>query len=232
MKIGFISDIHSNIYGLREVVRELNRSQVKKIFCAGDVMGYYPFPNEVCEYMRQLKIPCVKGNLDAIVSGQLPVSKQKRTDYVVDFTREKLLDTHKEWLKNLPKRITCDISGKQLLIVHGSPWDELNEYVYPDYDNFERFSLLDYNIVVMGHTHYPFVRQEGDVLLINAGSCGQPRDYIPLASAAIYDTQTLSAKILRVEYNIDAVASAAQKLDFPEKVVRILYRRRKPNAAR
>jgi putative phosphoesterase len=226
MKIGFLSDIHSNKYGLMAIIKELKHEKVEKMFCAGDLIGYYPFPNEVCDLLFRLKIPCVKGNHEALLFGELHIKDEERFDYALDFTQKRLFNVYKKWLENFPKRIVCNISEKRLLMVHGSPWNELEEYIYPNYSCFEKFSSLDYDIIVMGHTHYPFIRQEGHVLIINPGSCGQPRDYNPLASAAVYDSKTHSAKILRVKYNVDAVIRAARELNFSENVIRILYRRK------
>lgn len=51
MKIGLISDVHSNIYGLTSVIDELQSCDV--ILCAGDITGYYTFTNEVLRGLRR-----------------------------------------------------------------------------------------------------------------------------------------------------------------------------------
>ncbi len=55
----------------------------------------------------------------------------------------------------------------------------------------------------MGRTHRPFIRYEKNVLLLNVGSCGLPRDIGIFASCAIYDPISHSAKIIRLEIDIE-----------------------------
>ena len=39
MKIGVISDIHSNIYALDAVLNEFDKIKIDKILCCGDIIG-------------------------------------------------------------------------------------------------------------------------------------------------------------------------------------------------
>lgn len=50
MKIALISDIHSNLPALKAV---LNAIDVDQILCAGDIVGYHPFPNEVIKLVKE-----------------------------------------------------------------------------------------------------------------------------------------------------------------------------------
>jgi predicted phosphodiesterase len=99
-------------------------------------------------------------------------------------------------------------------VCHGSLW-AVDEYVYPNYRNFERFVDIKADVVVMGHTHIPMMRQAGRVLLINPGSCGQPRDGNPLASYALVDTETYQVEIRRIPYDVDIICHRilAERLD-------------------
>ena len=64
---------------------------------------------------------------------------------------------------------------------------------------------FDYAAVFIGHTHRAFARHEGDVSLINVGSCGFPRDRGNLASFVIYDGATREATIYRVPFDVGRV---------------------------
>ena len=86
MKIGVISDIHANIYGLQAVLYELREKRVELILCAGDVVGYYPFVNEVCDLVRQWEIVTVKGNHDCYVLEELPITVAQRRECSLDYT--------------------------------------------------------------------------------------------------------------------------------------------------
>jgi len=80
--------------------------------------------------------------------------------------------------------------------------------------------------VVLGHTHIPMVRRVGDVLLVNPGSCGQPRDYNPLAAYAVLDTETRTAEIHRVNYDVDTVCKRIMAEGLDRKLIDILKRTR------
>jgi predicted phosphodiesterase len=56
MILGLISDIHGNFEALKAVLAELDRLGVDKVFCLGDVVGYYPQINECCEELRSREI--------------------------------------------------------------------------------------------------------------------------------------------------------------------------------
>jgi predicted phosphodiesterase len=47
MKIGLISDVHANVVVLKAVLEDMGK--VDAILCAGDIVGYKPYPNETME---------------------------------------------------------------------------------------------------------------------------------------------------------------------------------------
>ena len=51
MLIALLSDIHGNLPALKAAVIEAKTRGAKQIICAGDIVGYGPFPDEVCEYL-------------------------------------------------------------------------------------------------------------------------------------------------------------------------------------
>ena len=72
MKIGIISDIHSNLEALKTIINKFNEENVDIILCAGDLIGLGPNPNEVIEYLMTLSnFISVLGNHE-FYSGLLP----------------------------------------------------------------------------------------------------------------------------------------------------------------
>lgn len=221
MIIGIISDIHSNIYGLKAVLNRLH--DVDNILCAGDIIGYYTFVNETIDSIRKNNIKFILGNQDIYL---LKNSSPKKSIIVkaINYTSNHITPQNLEFLSKSKSHKKYIFDNKKIALYHGSPWGM--EYIYPDYKEFSNFRSIDADVIIIGHTHHPFIHKVGKKLIINPGSCGQPRDY-NMASYAIYDTKTGKAMIYRVRYDIGRVAEAAKKVGFPQETIDILYREKK-----
>ncbi|HEY3274801.1 MAG TPA: metallophosphoesterase family protein, partial [Methanocella sp.] len=68
MKIGLIADVHANAVALQAVLEDMGKVDV--IMCAGDIVGYNPYPNETVDLLKKYKVKCVRGNYDnAVITG-------------------------------------------------------------------------------------------------------------------------------------------------------------------
>lgn len=99
----------------------------------------------------------------------------------------------------------------------------MREYVYGGYVDENFVKGLDYDAVVLAHTHVPFVKRIKDKLVINTGSIGQSRDRDPRASFAIVDLEKFDAEIIRVKYDIKTAAEKIIKAGLPEFLATRLY---------
>jgi len=52
MKTAFIADIHGNYEALKAVLSEVDRFGISRVYCAGDIVGYYSQVNECCKELR------------------------------------------------------------------------------------------------------------------------------------------------------------------------------------
>jgi putative phosphoesterase len=106
----------------------------------------------------------------------------------------------------MPETFREEMRGRDVFMVHGSPRRHLEEYVRRgDVDEGflrENFDIVP-DVLIMGHTHVPFVEKVSDTLVMNPGSVGQPRDRDPRASYALLDTEDLRGEIYRVEYDVE-----------------------------
>jgi putative phosphoesterase len=89
-------------------------------------------------------------------------------------------------------------AGAKVLMVHASPWRPFDEYIVPRSPKLVQFGQLPYDIVILGHTHIPMVHRAGNVLVINPGSCSQPRDQDQRGSYALLDLEQREVEIRRV----------------------------------
>lgn len=212
--LGIISDVHSNLEALTAVLLDMQQYNLDKIISAGDIVGYNTNPNEVIELFKKYAIESVLGNHDGAVIGL--DKKWEFNEYVtlsILYTQKKITKKNKEFLKQLPLKKRFEYNNKKILMVHGSPYDPLQEYVNP-YSTWSLDSIRksDENVFIMGHTHEPYTVESNWKLLINPGSVGQPRDKDPRASYVILDTNTWKVMHHRVKYDIEITANKTKTI--------------------
>lgn len=208
MRIGLVSDIHGNLPALRATLDALGG--VDAIVCPGDLTGYYTEPNRVISTVLDSGMRFIIGNHDWYLDDP-PSDPNALLRESIEFARSRVSPEYRRLLADSPKHMELECDGSRVAVYHGSPWDHLEEYVYPDYTHFERFEEVDADVIVLGHTHHPIVRRMGDRLLINPGSCGQPRDGDPRAACAVLDTRERTCEIVRVQYDTEPVIAGLRE---------------------
>ena len=205
MKLGIFADVHGNIYAFEKVWGALKKERCDQYIFLGDICGYYYYQNEIIEALKGIgNIIMIKGNHDAMFlqtlnDQELEEQYTQKYGLACRLLKASITSENLGFLKGLPDHQI--LREHQLAIFHGSPWDSLNEYIYPD-ASLERFEKLPYKWVLLGHTHHPMDRWAGSVRIINPGSCGQPRDY-NVPSYAILDLKANTIQLERVPYNIE-----------------------------
>lgn len=220
MRIAVVSDIHSNYDALKKVLEAL--SDYDSLFCLGDLVGYGAQPNEVVEEIRALKPEVVlMGNHDyAVVTGDT-ADLVNYAAGAIHWTRKVIKDENLRYLSNLSPMLRTEIRGYKVCLCHGSPRDPLNEYIFPGVPDFILGGLIEQSqsqILLLGHTHVPFVLNMRSKMIANPGSVGQPRDGDPRASYGILDIEEddIAFQINRAEYDIASAASRIIQSSLPE----------------
>lgn len=111
------------------------------------------------------------------------------------FTRAVLDGEKARYLERLPLSIERRLAGHTFYLCHATPSDPLFGYLDQNADkwNFE-VRVTKANIVVVGHTHVPFIRAIGGQTLINPGSLGQPKVGAPHACYAVWEDGKLELR--------------------------------------
>ena len=60
--------------------------------------------------------------------------------------------------------------------------------------------------------------EEEELTMINPGSCGQPRDGVPLAKAAIYDSDAQTVDIFTAPYDVQSAREAIIEAGLPARL--------------
>lgn len=216
--IAVISDVHANLEALEAV---LSQARGMDLYCLGDLVDYGASPNEVVEMVRREARVVVMGNHDlAAVTGDTSLFNA-RAEISSKWTAKTLSGANRDYLRKLPRDWKSTVAAVPAYFAHGSPDDQMWEYVEPSthHDLFGHYlTKLDVRVIGLGHTHIPYVRREGTGVVFNPGSVGQPRDGDPRASWATVSVEgdTLGVEIQRVEYDVDAAASKIRKAGLPE----------------
>ncbi|MFB6250260.1 MAG: metallophosphoesterase [Halobellus sp.] len=216
MQVAVISDVHSNKVALEAVLDDL--PPVDSIVCAGDVVGYNPWPAECVATVRERSLSTVMGNHDRAASSGTSFRFNSMAAAGVDYARAELADDALAWLADLPDDRTV-LDGR-VKLVHGHP-DDPDRYTYPE--EFAPSMLGDEDVLVTGHTHVQGHETFDEGIVMNPGSVGQPRDGDPRAAYALLDLEDLTIEERRVEYDVDRVVTAVEETDLPDRIGERLY---------
>jgi putative phosphoesterase len=205
MKIAFISDIHGNFEALKTVLSELDKLGISRVYCAGDIAGYYSQINECCHELRLRGIPSVMGNHDWYMAGGGFCPRSRSVNDCLVYQRGVIEKENLDWLKCLPIQMQID----KIQMVHGGWTDPIDEYLKPTQEYFEK---VVGDVFVSGHTHVQTLKNFGNKTYCNPGSVGQPRDGDPRAAFAIYDGKGFELR--RVEYDMQKVFDLMEAAGF------------------
>lgn len=219
MRIAIISDIHSNLEALQAVLNHIKLQRIKTILVAGDLVGYCANPNEVIQLLQKEKAVMIAGDHDAHVLTLKDLSWfNEFAQQALIYTNRVLTKENKAFLKTLKETYETTVDGRKIFMVHGSPDDHLKEYVYaktPDPTLLAMLNKAKADILILGHTHQPFVRRISGRLVVNVGSVGQPRDYSPDSEYCILDPKYMQATIQRVKYDINTASKKIVSAGLP-----------------
>jgi len=221
MRVGVISDLHANMVALDAVLADM--PPVDALVCAGDVVGYNPWPGECVDALRAggaaaeladpaEDVPTVMGNHDRMLARGANFGANGMARAGVAYAADHLSDDQREWIEGLPRDRYC-FDGR-VRVVHDHP-EYVDRYTYPD--QFSPGLLGDEDVLVLGHTHVQGHRTFAEGVVMNPGSVGQPRDRDPRAAYAILDLDDLTVEEYRVEYDVERVVEAVEAAGLPRR---------------
>jgi predicted phosphodiesterase len=236
-RYALISDIHANLPALEAVLADIvTRPGVTATYHLGDLVGYAPWPNEVVELLRELRIHGVAGNYDSTVAAdykhcgcKYEDPRQEELSHVsYNWTRQHVSTSTKQFLAGLPFRIDLlpnggHAAGPRVVLVHGTP--TLNTLYWTE-DRPDDFCLKmaalagakSGDVIAFGHTHLPWHREVSGIHFMNTGSVGRPKDGDSRAGYVLLDVGggPVSIEFVRVRYDLDRAVQAIQQSELPD----------------
>jgi predicted phosphodiesterase len=228
MFVAVLSDIHSNMFALQAVLKDVELTRADEIWFCGDIFGYYPWATGSFRLLQETEPLAVLGNHDAWVAGAQPAPAHTAGE-IAQRNAEELgsnCPAALEWLRMLSPVRDFERGEWKITMAHGTPDDPLDGRYYPDDTRAYPWLPREGQIVLLGQTHYPLLRGNARRgLLLNPGSVGQPRDRNPMPSWALLDLTTGSAELRRTAYdNVDAMARL-RAIGWDDRVVSALNKR-------
>ncbi|MCW3013767.1 MAG: Phosphodiesterase family [Solirubrobacterales bacterium] len=226
-RVAVFSDIHANLPALQAVLDDIDAAGITDRYCGGDLVGYGPHPNEACALIAERGVPTIYGNYDHAISrdhddcGCAYITQHDRDlgQQSVVWTLANTDQTSKDFMRALPFDLRFAVGTRDVHLVHGSP-RKVNEYLFEDkpLSLYERLAKAeDANALVFGHTHKPWADVRGDVMFINSGSVGKPKDGDPRACWIELQTAPTYVRVIqhRVDYDAAAVADEVRAAGLP-----------------
>lgn len=226
-RVAVITDIHANLPALEAALARIDELGIERTYCGGDLVGYAPWPNEVCKLIADREFPTIYGNYDYAIARDEEDCGCAYRDPVdralgersIAWTLEHTSPETKEFMLEFPFDLRFELGGKRVRLVHGSP-RKVNEYLFEDKParTFERIAAgAECDVLVFGHTHQPWIDTYGDVLFVNCGSVGKPKDGDPRGGFAVLEASGdgVEARVERFEYDTELAARAVEASELP-----------------
>lgn len=238
MKFAIIADIHGNLEALQAVLEDIKTQKCDQIVCLGDVVGYNANPRECLKIIREMNIPCVKGNHDEYCSTDAPLDDvNPYAAQAVIWTRNQLTEEEKKWLRELRYvRLVHNFTIVHATLDAPERWG----YVFDKFAAASSFPYQTTNVCFFGHTHVPlaFIRDTSvrggtyskfkvdptKKYFVNVSAVGQPRDNNPKAGYVIYNVSEGTIELRRIEYDIATAQRKIIEAGLPERLAeRLAY---------
>jgi predicted phosphodiesterase len=233
MRYGVIADVHANLHALEAALAFLSAQDVDGYLCAGDLVGYGPFPNECVRRVLELPGRCVAGNHDLIALDRLsdercaPLARAS-----LRWTRTVLDPRARALLAGLPLGVT----EGAVAVRHGSVADP-RQYVVTREQALACLRHLGrvapgVEILVLGHTHRPMAVDArrgsllrhstgtvsltpGEPTLLNPGAVGQSRSRDAAARVMVLDLAAHVASFHALPYDVAGCRGALRERGLP-----------------
>ncbi|WP_230530575.1 metallophosphoesterase family protein [Microvirga roseola] len=242
MLIAILTDIHGNREALSACLAHARTHGVDRFVFLGDYVGYGADPACVVETVAELVeegAVALLGNHDAAIEDSDEDMNSVARE-AIRWTRAQLGPDHRAFLAGLP---LVHEEGS-VLYVHANGYAPANwDYMFGPNEALRHFSRVDAQITFCGHVHVPMLYNmsptakivsfaplaDNDIPLLPSrrwlavvGAVGQPRDGVPAANYAIFDSAQQNLRYLRVPYDAAAAARKVREAGLPEKLAQRL----------
>ena len=178
MKIALLSDIHGNLFALKECIKTLEKMNIDGIIWCGDYVTDIPLSHDTLKYIREInkqyKNWIIKGNREDYI---LNYHYKKNKNWTMYGNTSSLLLTYQsltqediDYIESLPDELYVDIPGAPKIYLSHKP----NRNVTCKY-------------AIFGHVHKQYAFKNETTTFFSPGSVGLSNSGIPGAEYMIID---------------------------------------------
>jgi putative phosphoesterase len=216
MKIAIVSDLHGNYEALQSL-----RENYDELWVLGDLVNYGPEPGAVVDFVKANSSVVVRGNHDHSlgydVDPRCGARYQKMADVTRRYSASVLKKDQNEFRRGLPLKLELKRRDTSFYLCHAKPSDPLYGYCPEESEEWiKELGHVKADVLLVGHTHTPFVRQIGDRVVVNPGSLGQPKTGNSDACYALWEDGSFSLRSF--PYAVDETIRRLKALQFPQEV--------------
>lgn len=233
--IAVLADIHGNLQALEAVLADLEKDlPLDGILVAGDMVSG-PDQQHVLQRLVDLGAVMIQGNnerrIDRMLDGTAPVYFYTARQFALArWASTHLTADQQALIHSLPEQTVFHLPGADpIQMAHGSPRDN-NELVFPDrifaslgkfreripdrppHQMDEIFQLMTEPVLVLGHTHLPWLEQRDGRFAMNPGAMNVPLNgWVGAEYALLYwDGNCWTTEFRAVRYDMEAFTRANQ----------------------
>ena len=213
MKLGVLSDIHSNYEAFKSCIQYLESIKVDAYIFLGDYIGDLPCPERTMVLMEEIrkKRKCfiIRGNKEEYILNGLGSDHPEWDGYpsvvgMLRYSFEHAREKDKAFFKSLPIQRTVSIEGyPDIRICHGSIESAKGEI---EKESLEYFKDIPEKYILCGHTHKAKVTYVAGKTIWNPGPVGLPTGGEMSARCMVLHGKNHDWKpeYLEIPYDVDA----------------------------
>lgn len=177
MKVAILSDIHSNVFALKAVIKDAKKKGITKFINLGDTL-YGPIePKKTYKLLKKHNFIHICGNQDRQIFDA--TKKEISSNPTMQFISKNINKNILKWMKKHPKTLIYH----DMFLCHGIPSDDLtylledikNEVLIPRDENkiINDLKNIKQKVILCGHSHIAkLIELKNGQIMINPGSVG------------------------------------------------------------
>jgi putative phosphoesterase len=213
MRFLILSDVHANWEALWALAQAETKPDA--VFFLGDVVGLGADPDRCAAWLQSNVTHAVGGDHDAAVFDADELMDGSRVccgvDATISYAARSLAPVSRDFIATLPAHTTVRLDNTTFYLTHAGPTGVFDRYdlmAAPKELLEAEVRNIQADVVLIGHTHRPGIRQILDKVIVAPGSLGAPRYGVPDATFAAWTDGTIKVHHLHYDHH-----TAAHKLD-------------------